>query len=129
MYIALHLKLTGNDYFNIFPKPQTYVQAAANKSGGFKLLYRILEIIHPQLGISKVGIHKMIESLWYIDEQFNIIYTFIARYKNYLLYEELRPEKRLYNKRELTMFILNALIIDKRFRMWLNYVEATIQAY
>ena len=100
MSTALHLKLTGNDYFKSFHKAQTYIQAAANNSNGFQLLYRILEIIHPRLRISKGGIHKTIEAPNYNDVNDDSIYTFITRYKNYLLYEQLSPENRAYNKRE-----------------------------
>ena len=82
MSTALHLKLTGNDYFKSFPKAQTYIHAAANNSDGFKLLYRILEIIHPRLRISKGSIHKMIKAPTYSDIEDDSVYTFITRYKN-----------------------------------------------
>ena len=59
----------------------------------------------------------------------DIIYTFITRYKNYLLYEELSPEKRVYNKREQTMFVFNALTFDKQLKEGLTYVEATLQDF
>ena len=129
MSTALHLKLTGNDYFKSFPKALTYVQAAANNSDGFKLIYRILEIIHPRLRVSKGGVHKTVEAPSYSDVEDGSIYTFMTRYKNYLLYEQLSPMSRTYNKREQTMFVLQALLPDKRFRAGLVYVEATIQAY
>ena len=75
--MSLYLKLTGSNYFKNFPKDQTYVQAAANNSDGFKLLYRILEIIDPQLRISKGGIHKIIEVPSYIDVQDDSIFTLL----------------------------------------------------
>ena len=105
-----------------------YIHSAANNSDGFKLLYRILEIIHPRLRISKGGIHKTIEAP-YSDVEDDSIYTFITRYKNYLIHEQLSPENRAYNKQEQTMFVLNALTFDKRFKEGLAYVEGTIQAY
>ena len=49
----VHLKLTGNNYFKNFPKAQTYIQPAANSSGGFKLLYRIMDNIHQRLRLKK----------------------------------------------------------------------------
>ena len=58
-----------------------------------KLLYRILEIIHSQLRISKVKIHEVVEAPSYIDVQENSIYMFITIYTKYLLYEELSPGK------------------------------------
>lgn len=64
---ALHLKITGNDYFAKFDKAQTYVNAAGNNIDGFKLLYRILEIIHPRLRISKGGVHKTIVAPSFMD--------------------------------------------------------------
>ena len=67
MSAVLYLKLTGNDYFKLFHKAQTYVHEAANNSDRFKLLYRILKINHPQLRISKGRIHKMIETPTYND--------------------------------------------------------------
>ena len=129
MSTALHLKLTGNDYFKSFPKAQTFITAAANSSDGFRLLYRILEIIHPRLRLEKGGLHKTIDPPSYNDIADDSIYTFITRYKNYLLYEKLSPENRSYNKREQTMFIIKALGIDSRFKDGLVYVEATLQAY
>ena len=89
----------------------------------------ILEIIHPQLGISKGGIHKTIEAPMYSYVEDDTIYTFITRYRNYLLHEELSTEKRAYNKREQTMFVLNVLTFDKRFKEGLTYMEATLQAF
>ena len=50
---ALYLKLTGNDYFKSFPKAYTFIIAAANNSNRFRLLYRILEVIHPRLRLEK----------------------------------------------------------------------------
>ena len=82
MPTALHLILTNNDYFKLMYKAQTYVQSAANKSDEFKLLYCILEIIHPRLGISKGGIHKAIEIPTYYNVEDDSIHTFITRYKN-----------------------------------------------
>lgn len=76
---AFHLKLTRNDYFAKFDKAQTYVNAAANKSDGFKLLYRILEIIHLRLRISIGGVQKTIVAPSYTDVEDNNIYTFITR--------------------------------------------------
>ena len=93
MSTALHIKLTGEYYVKIFPKATTYVKAATNSSDSFKLLYRIVEIINPQLRASKGGVHEVIESPLYDDVEDNNIYTFITRYKNYLMYKQLSPEK------------------------------------
>jgi len=57
------------------------------------------------------------------------IYTFLNRYKNFLLYEKLSPESRIYNNVEQTTFIINALRHDVRLRPGLFYVESTLQAY
>ena len=46
-----------------------------------------------------------------------------------MLYEQLSSENRAYNKREQTIFVLNALTFDKRFKEGLTYVESTIQDY
>ena len=92
MSTALHLKLTTNQYFKGFPIAMTYVRAAANNSNGFKLLYRILEIIHPKLRASKGGIHKTIAPPSYDDIEDDNIYTFTTKYKNYLRYKEFSPE-------------------------------------
>ena len=129
MSTALHLKLTGNDYFKSFPKAQAYITAAANNSDGFCLLYRIMENIHPRLRLEKGGSHKTIDAPNYGDIADDSIYTFITRYKNYLLYEELSPSNRMYNKNEQTRFILKSLMADKRFTEGLRYVEATLHAY
>ena len=129
MATALHMKLTTNDYFKSFPAAQTYVRAASNNSDGFKLLYRILEIIHPQLRASKGGIHKTIKAPTYDDIEDDNIYTFITRYKNYLLYEQLSTEKRQYNKQEQTMYIVNALKTDVRFKEGIEYVLAAVLGY
>ena len=103
--------------------------AAANNSDGFKRLYRILEIIHPKLRAEKVGIHKSIEAPNYSDINNDSIYTFITRYKNYLLYELLSPEQQQYNKKEQALFIIRALKSDDRFKPGLEYVMFTLQAY
>ena len=129
MATALHMKLTSNDYFKGFLSALTYVQAASNTSNGFKLLYRILEIIHPQLRASKGGIHKTIEPPTYDDITDDSIYTFITRYKNYLLYETLSPENRQYNNQEQTMYVVNALKKDTRFKPGVEYVLAAVLAY
>ena len=129
MSTALHLKLTTNDYFKGFPQAKTYVQAAANNADGFKLLYRIVEIIHPQLRASKGGIHKSIEPPSYNDVNDDSIYTLLNRYKNYLLYELLSPETRKYNKREQATYIINSLKDDERFSPGVEYVRSTLQAY
>ena len=50
-------------------------------------------------------------------------------YQNYLLYEELSPENRSYNKREQTMFVIKAQKVDNRFKDRSMYVEATLQGY
>ena len=122
MSTALHLKLTSNDYFNNFPTAQTYVHAAANSNNGFKLLYRIIEIIHPRLRAENGGLNKTIEAPIYADVQDDSIYTFITRYENYLMFEELSPENRTYTKREQCMYIFKALIGDKSFRPELLYL-------
>lgn len=129
MSTALHLNLCGNNYFDKFDKAQTYINAAANNSDGFKLLYNILEIIHQMLRISKGRVHKTIVAPAYTYVEDDNIYTYITRYKNFLLYEGLSPEKRSYNKQEQAMFVFNALSKDKRFKNGLVYVEATIQAW
>ena len=129
MSTALHLKLTTNDYFKGFPQAMTYVHAAHNNSDGFKLLYRILELIHPQLRAEKGGIHKTIEAPNYSDIEDDNIYTFMTRYKNYLLYEALSPEKRQYNKKEQAMYVMNTLKSDDRFTAGIEYVKNTLQAY
>ena len=66
MTTALPIKLTTTDYPKGFPRTLTYVQDTPNNSNSFRLLYRLVEIIHP---------HDII-------------------YKNYLLYELLSPEKQ-----------------------------------
>ena len=129
MSTALHLKLVENDYFKSFPKAQTFITAAANSSDGFQLLYRILEIIHPRLRLENGGLHKTIDPPSYNDVTDDSIYTFITRYKNYLLYEELSPENRSYNRREKIMFVIKALKVDNRFKDGLMYAEATLQGY
>ena len=57
------------------------------------------------------------------------IYTFLNRYKNFLLHEKLSPESRIYNNDEQTTFIINALRHDVQLRPRLFYVESTLQAY
>ena len=79
--------------------------------------------------MSKGGIHKTIEAPTYSEVDDDSIYTFITRYKNYLLHEQLSPEQCQYNKKEQTMFILNALSFDKRFWDGLQYVEASLQSF
>ena len=100
MSTDLHIKLTGEDYVNWFPKTTAYIKASASNSGSFKLLYRIVEIINPQLRVSKGGVHEVIEPPLYDDVEDNTIYTLITRYKNYLMYKQLSPEKRSYNKKK-----------------------------
>ena len=129
MATALHMKLTTNNYFKEFPAAQTYVRAASNDSDTFKLMYRILEIIHPQLRASKGGIHKTIKAPSYDEIEDDSIYTFINRYKNYLLYEMLSTEKRQYNKQEQTMYVVNALKKDVRFKEGIEYVLAAVLTY
>ena len=65
----------------------------------------------------------------YSDITDDSIYTFLNQYKNYLLYEKLSPESRVYNNTEQTMFIINALRHDARLRPGLHYVESSLQAY
>ena len=79
MATALHLKLVGSDYFKSFPKAQTFITAAANSSDGFRLIYRILEIIHPRLRLEKGGLHKTIDPPSYNDITDDSIYTIITR--------------------------------------------------
>ena len=129
MATALHLKLTTNGYFKGFPVASTYIQAAANSNDGFKLLYRILEIIHPKLRAEKGGIHKIVEAPAYADVTDDNIYTFMTKYKNYLLYEELSPEARSYSTQEQAMFVVTALKRDSRFKPGLEYVLATLLSY
>ena len=71
----------------------------------------------------------MIKSPAYSDVKDNSVFTFITRHEKNLRYEQLSPENRAYNKREQTMFVLNALTFDKRFKEGLTYVEGTIRAY
>ena len=129
MSTALHMKLTSNTYFEGFPQATAYVQAASNTNDGFKLLYRILGIIHPVLRASKGGIHRSIGAPSYIDINDDSIYTFITRYKNYLTYEMLSPEKRQYNKKEQAMFVVQALKTDDRFQPGLEYVTNTLLSH
>ena len=112
MAAALHMKLKTNDYFENFPAAQTDVNTVSNNSDGFKLMYRIVEIIHPQLRASKGGLHKIITNPKYDEIEDGSIYTFITRYKNYLQYELLSSEKRQYNRQEQTMYVVNALKAD-----------------
>ena len=65
----------------------------------------------------------------YNDVEDDSIYTFLSTYKNYLLYEELSPQTRQYNTTEQTLFIINALKGDYRFRIGLHYVESTLNTY
>ena len=129
MATALHMKLSTENYFSNFPAAITYVNAASNDSNGFKLLYRIVEIIHPRLRVSKGGIHKSIQLPVYTDIDDDSIYTYIDRYKNYLLYESLSPSSRHYNKQEQTLSIVNALKHEERLKPGIEYVLATILAY
>ena len=64
---VLRIRLTTNDYFTGFPQALTYIKAANNNSDGFKLMYRIVEIIHPQQRVSKGGIRRSIEPPSYTD--------------------------------------------------------------
>lgn len=73
--------------------------------------------------------HKSVEAPSYDDDEVDSIYTLITRYKNYLVYKLLSPEKCSYIKREQTMFILNALIQDTRFRIGLIYVDETTHVF
>ena len=93
MLTDLHLKLTREDYFKLFLNAMACVKAADNNSGGFKLLYHIVESIHPQLLASKGEVHKVIESPSYDNVEDYSIYTFITRYKNYLLYKKAQPRE------------------------------------
>jgi len=110
--------------FKIF----TLWPASAN-SNGFQLLYRILELVHPRLRHEKGSINKIILPPTYEDVTGDIIYTFLTRYKKYLVYKSLSPESRTYNNVEQKMFIINALYHDSRLRPGLVYVKAIIQAY
>ena len=129
MSTAIYLKLSSMEYFKSYPQANAYVRAASATSDGFRLIYRILELVHPRLRQSKGGIHKTITIPAYKDITDDSIYTFLNQYKNYLLYENLSPESREYNKTEQTMFIINALRHDERLRPGLHYVESTLQAY
>ena len=126
---ALYLKLASYDYFPEFPQARTYVQAATSNSNGYQLLFRILELVHPQLREAKGGINKSIPIPVYTDVDDDSIYTFLTRYQNYLLYEQLSPEHRVYSKREQTIFLITSLKLDKRFRMGVQYVENSLMAY
>ena len=129
MSTALHIKLVGSDYFKSFDKAKTYIDSASNSCNGFRLLYRILEIIHPRLRLEKGGLHKTIDSPSYSNITDDSVYTFIKRYENYLLYEEPSPQNRTYTQCEQTMFIIKELSEDKRFKDGLLYVQGTLQNY
>ena len=129
MSTALYLKLSGHDYFKSYPQATAYVRAAASTSDGFRLIYRILELVHPRLRQSKGGIHKRITIPSYSDITDDSIYTFLTKYKNYLLYEKLSPESRMYNPVEQTMFIIDALKHDARLQPGLQYVASNLHAY
>ena len=128
MSTALYLKLTSTDYFKSFPQASAYARAAAGNSNGFQLIYRIIELVHPRLHQAKGGIHKAIPIPTYDEVEDDSIYTFLIKYKNYLLYEKLSPEHRAYNATEQTLFIINALKHDTRFRTGMHYVESSLQA-
>ena len=81
MSTALHLKLTIDNYFKGYRVDVIYFRAAANNSDGFKLAYRILDIIHPQLRASKRGLHKSIEPPTYEGVDNDSIYTFMTKCK------------------------------------------------
>ena len=115
-----------NSYFEGFPQVKICIQAANNSSDGFKLPYCILEIIYPQLRAPKGGINKTIEPLSYNDIDDGSIYPFITRYKNYLVYELLSPEKRHYNKREQALFVVQALKVNNRFQPGIEYITSTL---
>ena len=129
MSSALHIKLTTGEYFKGFPQAQSYVNAAANNSDGFRLIYRIIEIIHPKLRAAKGGIHKSIDPPQYSNVEDDSIYTFINSYKNYLLYKLLSPEKRQYNKAEQTAFITTSLSNDDHFQPGVEYVKSNLLTY
>ena len=44
-------------------------------------------------------------------------------------YMKISPKNISYNKREQTMFILKSILTDKRFKIGLVYVDATIQSF
>ena len=56
------------------------------------------------------------------------MYKFLSQYQNYLLYEKLSPESRMYNQLEQTIFIINALKHDVQLRPGLKYVASNLQA-
>ena len=105
------------------------MHAASSNSDGYCLIHRILDLVHLQLRQSKGGMHKTISIPKYSDITDDSIYTFLKRYKNYLLYEKLSLESRLYNEVEQTTFISNALHHDARLRPELYYVEYTLYVY
>ena len=129
MSTALYLKLASYDYFPEFPQARTYVQTAASNSDGYQLLFRILELVHPQLREAKGGINKSIPIPVYTDVDDDSIYVFLTRCQNYILYEQLSPEHRVYSKREQTIFLITSLKLDKRVRMGVQYVENSLMAY
>ena len=129
MSTALYLKISSTDYFKGYPHAIEYVHAVSSTSDWFHLLYYILKLVHPQLRQVKGGIHKSIPVPSYNEITDNIIYTFLNLYKNYLLYEKLSPESRVYNDVEQKMFIINALQHDARLQPGLFYVESTLQVY
>ena len=100
MATVLHKKLTSINYFTSFTTAQTYILVAANHSDGFKLLYCILEIIHPKVRAEKRSIDKTVEVTKYCNIPDDSIYTFITRYQNYLVYEEIIPQKGRTTRRK-----------------------------
>ena len=107
----------------------TYVRAAFHTSNGFQLVYHILELAHPRLWQAKGGIHKNIPAPSYLDVTDDSIYTFLTKYKNFLLYEQLSPEKRVYNETEQTLLIISALKYDALLKPGVQYVALVLHAY
>ena len=107
----------------------TYVIAASHTSNGFQLVYRILELVLPRLRQAKGGIHKNIPAPSYLDVSDDSIYTFLTKYKNFLLLEQLSPENRIYNETEQTLFIISALKHDARLKTGVQYVASVLHAY
>ena len=60
MATTLYLKMFSTDYYKSFPQATSYICAVTGNSDGFKLVYRILELFHPQRQKSKGDIHKSI---------------------------------------------------------------------
>ena len=78
MSTAPYFKISSRDHFKLFPQAMAYACAAANTSNGFRFIFRVVELVHPQLRQAKGGIHKSIPILSYIDIKDDSFYTFLS---------------------------------------------------